>query len=96
MKMYSTFISKGKKITSVKYNHLNWPWLKYSNKSYYLFMLAINIFYLSNFTYSLIVFLVTYFFLYLSIIYFSYSIGELWCFFGSFIPIIMLILSYFI
>jgi hypothetical protein len=34
IKMYSTFISKGKKITSVKYNHLNWPWLKYSNKSY--------------------------------------------------------------
>jgi hypothetical protein len=59
-------------------------------------MLAINIFYLSNFTYSLIAFLVTYFFLYLSIIYFSYRIGELWCFFGSFIPIIMFILSYFI
>jgi hypothetical protein len=96
IKMYSTFISKGKKITSVKYNHLNWPWLKYSNKSYYLFMLTINIFYLSNFTYSFIVFLVTYFFLYLSIIYFSYRIGELWCFFGSFIPIIMFILSYFI
>ena len=96
MKMYSTFIFKGKKITSVKYNHLKWPWLKYSNKSYYLIMLAINIFYLSNFTYSLIAFLVTYFFLYLSIIYFSYRIGELWCFFGSFIPIIMFILSYFI
>jgi len=96
IKMYSTFISKGKKITSVKYNHLTWPWLKYSNKSYYLFMLTINIFYLSNFTYSFIVFLVTYFFLYLSIIYFSYRIGELWCFFGSFIPIIMFILSYFI
>jgi hypothetical protein len=82
--------NKNKKvITSVSKTtgHLEWPWLKYSKPYYYLLLFAINIFYLTNFSYSFVFFIITYFFLFLSVKYFYYSAGELWCFFGSFIPL---------
>jgi hypothetical protein len=96
IKMYINFISSNELVTSVKYNHLKWPWLKYSNPYFYLILFTINIFYLTNFKYSLILFLVILFLLFLSNKYFSYNIGELWCFFGNIIPIIIFIISYFI
>jgi len=87
--IYSTFLNNEKLITDVssKTGHLEWPWLKYSNPCYYLLLFAINIFYMTNFTYSLVFFLITYFLLFLSFKYFYYSAGELWCFFGAFIPL---------
>lgn len=80
-----------------KTKHLHWPWLKYfNNKPYYSIMFALNIFYLTNFNYSLFLFIITYFFLYLSVKYFKYNAGELWCFFGAFIPLFLYIYSYFL
>ena len=95
-KLYITFLLKDKLITDVKNGHLSWPWLKYNEPYYYLILLAVNIFYLTNFKYSLMFFLISYFFFYLSVKYFYYNAGELWCFFGSFIPLLMYILSKFL
>lgn len=91
---YIKFLSSEKLITSVKNNHLDWPWLKYFNEYYYLFLLALNIFYLFNFNYALIFTVITYTFLFISVKYFYYSAGQLWCFFGSFIPLIMYFISF--
>ena len=89
IRLFINFISNEKLVTSTKHNHLSWPWIKYSTPLFYLLLLPINIFYLTNFNYSLIIFFITYLFLYLSYKFFSYNISELWCFFGAFIPIIM-------
>ena len=95
--IYYQFIIKEKiLITSTKDGPLSWPWIKYYNPAFYLILFAINIFYLTNFNYSLLLFVITYLFLLLSMKYFYYSAGELWCFFGAFIPILMFILSYYI
>ena len=94
--MYFRFITTEKQLTTSTSNgHLDWPWLKYTN-SYFNLIFAINIFYLTDFNYSLGMFIITYFFLYLSYKWFPYSIGELWCFFGSFIPVVGLGWSYMI
>lgn len=94
IKNYIIYITKNKLITNTKYGHLNWPWLNYFNPNYYLILFGINIFYLTNFTYSLLVFLIVFFLLFLSIKYFNKSIEEIWCFFGAFIPIFILLGSY--
>ena len=94
--MYINFLSKDKLVTSTQHNHLQWPWIKYSNPYYYLLLFGINIFYLFNFKYALALFTITYFFLFLSVKYFFYNAGELWCFFGSFIPLIMYFMSFYI
>lgn len=89
---YIKFIKDGQIITRVVDGHLSWPWLKYSSPFFYLLMLTINIYYLSDFKYSSIIFLVIGFFLYISAKYFNKHIGELWCFFGSFLPLIFYII----
>ena len=94
--MYLRFITTDKLVTSTSNGHLEWPWLKYANPYYYLILFSINIFYLTNFNYSLGMFVITYSMLYLSYKLFPYNIGELWCFFGAFIPLIMLAFSYMI
>ena len=94
--MYFRFITTEKQLTTSTSNgHLDWPWLKYTT-SYYNLIFAVNIFYLTNFNYSLGIFIITYFFLYLSYKWFPYSMGELWCFFGVFSPAIALGFSYMI
>lgn len=94
---YQEFIKNDHNLkTTVYKNHLEWKWLNYFNGPIYLFFLIINTFYKSNFNYSLIVFLVTTFFLLLSYHFFHYHIGEIWCFFGAFIPIFILFFSYLI
>jgi hypothetical protein len=93
---YKKFITHGKLITQSVNGHLLWPWLKYANPCFYLLLLAINIFYLSDFKYSLIVFTSIYLFLFLSIKYFNYHVGEMWCFFGSSTPLILYFLSFYI
>jgi hypothetical protein len=94
--IYFKFLSSDKLITTTKNGHLQWPWIKYYNPYFYLILLAINIFYLFNFKYALIFFIAIYFFLIISVIYFKYNAGELWCFFGSFIPLIMFFLSFYV
>ncbi len=87
--IYIGFLTKGEKVTSVKGGHLNWPWIKYSNYYFYIVLLAINIFYLFPLRYAGILFIITYFFLFISARYFKYVAGELWCFFGAFIPLLI-------
>ena len=79
-----------------KNSHIKWPWVPYFNSKLYVIMLALNMFYLTNFKYSFAVFLITYLCLYLSWKYFSYNVGELWCFFATIIPSIMIILTYYL
>jgi hypothetical protein len=93
---YTNFLLNEKLITTVKNNHLSWSWIKYNNPFFYLILFAINMFYLFRFNYAVVFFTITYLFLFISAIYFKYNIGELWCFFGSFIPIIMFFLSFYI
>ena len=87
--IYVKYLSNEKMITSTERGHLKWPWIKYATPGFYLVLFAINIFYLFNLTYALYLFTITYFFLFLSRKYFYYNTGELWCFFGAFIPLIM-------
>jgi len=89
---YSKILENSNLVTGTNHGHLEWPWIKYSNPAFYLILFSINIFYLTNFNYSLLLFSVTYFFLILSSVFFKYNIGELWCFFGAFIPFIMFFL----
>ena len=94
--IYTKFLTTDKLITSTKNGHLNWPWIKYASPWFYVVLFAVNIFYMFNFKYALVLFIVTYFLLFLSAKYFEYNVGELWCFFGSFIPLIMFVLSFYI
>lgn len=91
---YISFVKKGDLITRSKNNHLKWKWLSFFNGPFYLILFALNIFYLSRFTYSLVCFIIIYLFFILSYILFNYHVGELWCFFGSSIPLLMLFFSY--
>ncbi len=95
IKIYIQFLLNDTLTTGVSNNHLKWPWIKYVNPYFYLILFAINILYLFNVSYGLLLFFVTYLFLYLSMKYFYYNAGELWCFFGSFIPVIMYYFSYY-
>jgi hypothetical protein len=90
---YIKFLLQGEHITKVKNGHLSWPWLKFANPLFYLILFAIDIFYLTDFQYSFSLFFMTYLFLFISYNYFHYNVGELWCFFGSFIPLILFFLS---
>jgi len=94
--VYVRFLLNDKLVTSTQDGHLKWPWLKYTNPYPYLVLFGINIFYLFNFTYGVVLFSIIYFFLYISRKYFKYSAGELWCFFGAFVPAIMFFLSFYI
>lgn len=93
---YKEFIIDNNLTTSVEHNHLKWKWLKYFNPYFYLMMLVINTLYLTNFKYSLNVIIITLLCLIISYKYFNYHIGEIWCFFGVFIPLLILILTYII
>ena len=91
MYVYFRFTRENQMKTGVKHGHLNWEWLEYHNPFTYLVVFAVNIFYLTDFAYSSLVFGITYLFLLLSMLFFKYNVGELWCFFGAFIPIIVFV-----
>jgi hypothetical protein len=93
---YTKFITNSKLITQPVNGHLKWPWLKYADRNFYLILFGINIFYLSNFKYALMFFTIIYLFLFLSVKYFNYHAGEMWCFFGSFTPLILYFMSFYI
>ena len=87
---YYRFITGEKTlITTTKNGHLEWRWLNYIYPIFYLIPFAVNAFYLTDFSYSLFVFLITAFFMVMSVRYFPYRVGEMWCFFGAFIPFIV-------
>jgi hypothetical protein len=94
-KGYFNFLNTSKLTTGTSHGHLKWPWVEYFNPYLYLIVLALNIFYMFDLKYATTLFTITYAFLGLSATYFNYNIGELWCFFGSFIPFIFYFLSFY-
>lgn len=86
IKAYKEFLNKSELVTKSDNGHLKWPWIKYSYPIFYIILLAINIFYLYDLKFASLLFVITYAFLLISYNYFNYNAGELWCFFGSFIP----------
>ena len=94
-KGYFNFLNTSKLTTGTSHGHLKWSWVEYFNPYLYLIVLALNIFYMFDLKYATTLFTITYAFLGLSATYFNYNIGELWCFFGSFIPFIFYFLSFY-
>lgn len=95
---YIKFIKNGLLVTSSIsiHKHLIWPWLKYYNPYFYSILFAINIFYLFDVNYAIILFLLTFGLLYISNKFFKYNVGEMWCFFGSLMPLAMLGFSHYL
>ena len=89
--MYTEFIDTGDRVTRVVKGHLKWPWIEYSNPVFYLVMFIVNALYLTDFEYSAKVTVITLFFLLVSHSYFAYHVGEIWCYFGAFIPFIIML-----
>ena len=90
---YTNFLKEGKLTVSSGHGHLVWPWIKYEKSIVFLFTMALNILYLTNFYYSLLVFVIVYAFYTISYLYFSYNMGEMWCFFGASISAIVLLIT---
>ena len=88
----TNFINK-RLITKVENGHLYWPIKNLMSSTFYLILLLVNIFYLTDFKYSLLVALFTYLFSILSYKYFGYHIIEMWCFFGAFLPLIIFFIT---
>jgi len=93
IRTYYLFIKAGDLSTKVEQGHLKWPWLRHTDKVAYLIMFVINALYLSEFRFSLVVTSITGFFLFISHSYFAYHVGEVWCYFGAFIPMIVYLLG---
>ena len=95
--VYYRYLVNGKLTTSELVNgHLRWPWLKYINPVAFLFLFALNIFYLTDFGYSLVMFSVVYCTLLFAVVYLPKNVSELWCFMSTSVPATMLPLSYYI
>lgn len=92
-RIYYLFIKGGELTTKVEQGHLKWGWLKHTNGLVYLIMFVINAMYLSDPRFSLLVTIITAFFLFLSHSYFAYHVGEIWCYFGAFIPALVYLLG---
>jgi hypothetical protein len=92
---YSHFLYNGPLTTSsISNGHLSWPWLKYANREFFLLMFAINIFYLTDFAYSMAMFSIVYAILALAIVFFPKNAAEFWCFMSASVPAIMIPVSY--
>jgi hypothetical protein len=70
--------------------------IKYFDFRYYAPILTINIFTTYIFNYALLFYLIVFIILIISAKFFKEHIGELWCFFSSYIPIIICCFTYFI
>ena len=93
---YSTFLTSEKMITSIYDKHLHWGWEKYFNFYIYIFILILNIFIFINIKYSLLISFFIFTIFTFSNIYFKKHIGEFWCFFISYTPILICIGTYLI
>lgn len=89
IRKYSEFLQSGSLTTGVENCHLKWPWLKHFYAYSYIIMLFLNIMYLSDFKYSFATLMFLFLFIRLSDVFFHYHSGEIWCFFGSFLPLIL-------
>lgn len=86
---YLTYIVYEKLVVShIVDGHLEWNWKKYFNTFFYVVVLAINVFYLTDYYYSLFLFIIG------SIVrqYSNYykTNDEIWCYYSAFIPLILL------
>ena len=93
---YIQFISKNNLITSKKYGHLYWKWKENFNNYFYFIILIFNIFAYMPLNYGVMFYLFGLFTYLITLKYFYNSTSELWCYFSAFIPIFILIISYFI
>ncbi len=94
---YLKFISdKNNLITSVKYGHLYWKWKKDFDHPYYFLITIFNIFVYMPLLYGTIFIIVGLFTVLIAFKYFYNNTSELWCYFASFLPLIILSISYFI
>ncbi len=97
LRVYYQFIVGGTLTTSkLAGRHLRWPWLKYINPWAFIIMFATNIFYLTDFTYSFVMFSIVYCILAFASTFFPNHVGEFWCFLSTSVPALMLPLSYYI
>ena len=97
---YRVFLESKTDTTEKEHGHLSWKWIGFFSEEnsalFYPILMAINIFYLTKFNVSLVMFLITYSLFLISKYHFSYNPGELWCFFGCSIPFFMSLVSYYI
>lgn len=91
---YNTFLTSEKLITTVINNHLHWRWTDYFSFYFYSLIFTINIFAFILFKYALMIFLFIFGTLYVSSVYFKEHIGEFWCFFTAYIPILICVFTY--
>ncbi len=97
MFVFNLYMKKEKSFASKIFGkELLYKWLKNLDKSMYVFIDTINIFYKSNFLYSLIVFIVLFVFAFISKMFFHYPFGQIWSYYTDFIPSIILLFTYFI
>lgn len=92
---YNSFIKDKPIITLKKGNHLKWKWTDKVNFMYFL-LFILNIFYLSNIKYSIIIFIFTFGSLLITYKLFNNYVGEIWCYLAALAPIFILISTYLI
>ena len=97
MFVFHLYVTKEKSFASQIFGKdLIYKWLKDFDKNMYVFIDTINIFFKSNFLYSLIVFIVLFVFASISNIVFHYPFGQIWSYYTDFIPSVILLLTHFI
>jgi hypothetical protein len=90
----NAFLNSEKIITTVVNNHLYWRWEKYYNFYIYAITLILNIFIFMNIKYAIMVSIFIFGTLSITSIYFKEHVGEFWCFFVAYIPILVCICTY--
>ena len=92
---YNSFIKDKPIITLKKGNHLKWKWTDHANFMYFV-LFILNIFYLSNTKYSIIIFIFVFGSLLISYKLFYNYVGEIWCYLAALAPVLVLLTTYLI
>ena len=93
-KTYNDYLKNPKNIiTKVYDNHLYWNWKNYFNYIWYFIVLIYNIFYYFPLFYGTIFLIFGAITLLISSKFFNFNVGELWCYFACFIPIMIIVLN---
>jgi hypothetical protein len=90
---YISFTKDKPIITLKKGNHLKWKWTDHANFMYFI-LFILNIFYLSNIKYSIMIFLFIFGSLLVSYKLFYNYVGEIWCYLAALAPICILVCTY--
>lgn len=92
---YISFMNDKPIITMKKGKHLKWKWVDHANILYFI-LFGLNIFYLSDIKYSLMICFFIFGSLFLSYKLFPNYIGEIWCYLAALAPILILLSTYLI